>query len=98
MVLADVGGLVADPRLRARRAPAALLSAEAPTLPVLRRLGCLVLGVNGAPVSEDESTLECGVSLVFAPLRVERISHTVAKEGEAQHRETNRQHREEQHM
>src|ERR671917_201955 len=82
----------------ARRAPAALLSTEDSTLPDLRRLGCQVLGVNPAPMSQDVPTRERGVSLILAPLWIERVAESIAQEGKAQHRETDRQHREEQHM
>ena len=64
----------------ARRAPAALLSPEDSTLPDLRRLGCLVLGVNGAPMSLDVSTWLRGVSLVLAPLRIECVTQAIAEE------------------
>src|SRR5918993_1824024 len=82
----------------ARRAPAALLSHKNSTLPGLRRLGCLVLGVNAAPMPQDVPTREGVVSSVFAALGIERVTETVTKECEAQHGEPDRHHREEQHV
>ena len=64
----------------ARRAPAALLSTEDSTLPDLRQLGCLELEVNTAPMSLDVSTQQRGVSLFLTPLRIERVSETIAEE------------------
>jgi hypothetical protein len=64
----------------ARRAPAALLSTEDSTLPGLRRLGCLELEMNAAPMSLDVSHRQRGVSLVLAPLRIERVTETIAEE------------------
>src|SRR5215208_4590230 len=82
----------------ARRAPAALLSPEDSTMPDLRRLGCLVLEVNAVPMPLDAPTRERDISLVFALLRIERVTETITKEGEAQHRQTDRQHGEEKHV
>ena len=63
----------------------------------MRRLGCLVLARDRRGRTRGRCTRMRRV-ISLAPLRIERVTETIAEEGEAQHRQTDGQYGEEKHV